>query len=389
MGGPYHGALRLVTIVVAAVCAVVIHAQDGSVGIGTTVPDASALLDLTSTRKGLLMPRMTTAERDAILLPARGLMVFNSTSMRFEYNAGTALTPVWQPLLATTDATGVIGDVLTSQGPGLPATWTSLADLVDERAWRMGGNANPVSTILGNLRTTGDVDLSIRAGNATLIYLDGTAGRIALRGPVSIDGDTSPLTLSGTVGSVGDIMVSKGAGKTPSWVAAQELPVWSLLGNTGLGASATLGTTDTASLRITTNGRERIHVRGTDGSVRIDALAGAPSANSAQHQTGVLIADADGRLLKVDAEALRRMTGVYSGRYVNTSAETQFNVVVTLPAGAQIDQEASITVTPEGATSVSISPFIVRSSRMVDRFTISFPGGLDPGEAVNWMVVER
>ena len=36
------------------------------VGIGTTTPDASSALDITSTTKGLLMPRMTAAERDAI-----------------------------------------------------------------------------------------------------------------------------------------------------------------------------------------------------------------------------------------------------------------------------------------------------------------------------------
>ena len=35
------------------------------VGIGTTMPDASAALDITSTTAGLLPPRMTTAERDA------------------------------------------------------------------------------------------------------------------------------------------------------------------------------------------------------------------------------------------------------------------------------------------------------------------------------------
>ena len=46
------------------------------VGVGTTNPDASAVLDITSTKKGLLIPRMTDDERKAIDNPADGLMVY-------------------------------------------------------------------------------------------------------------------------------------------------------------------------------------------------------------------------------------------------------------------------------------------------------------------------
>jgi len=389
MGFPYKGALRLVAAVVIFVaCGGVMHAQDGSVGIGTLVPDASALLDMSSTSKGVLVPRMTVVQRDAILLPAHGLLLFNTSTERFEYNAGTAGQPQWRPLLATVDASGVVGDVLTSQGPGLPPQWIGLAELVDGRAWRMGGNANPTSTVLGNLRTAGEVDLSIRAGNATLIHLDGAVGSIGLRGPVLIEGDASPLILDGRAGNDGSVLVSKGAGKTPAWMPPAELPVWQLGGNRETGSDAQLGTLDTVSLRVVTNGQERLRVHGADGSVSIATLADAVTADSVQ-DVGAVVADASGRLMKSTPAALRRLAGMHGGRYTNTGSETQFNVVITLPAGVQVDAETSITVTPEAATSVSISPFIVRSSRMTDRFTISFPGGLDPGEAVNWMVMAR
>ena len=49
------------------------HAQ---VGIGTATPNASSVLDVSSTTKGFLPPRMTTTERDAISSPAQGLMIF-------------------------------------------------------------------------------------------------------------------------------------------------------------------------------------------------------------------------------------------------------------------------------------------------------------------------
>ncbi len=48
----------------------------GQVGIGTTNPAASAALDIESTTKGLLIPRLTQTQRDAIDSPATGLMIF-------------------------------------------------------------------------------------------------------------------------------------------------------------------------------------------------------------------------------------------------------------------------------------------------------------------------
>lgn len=58
-----------------------LKAQD-NVAINATgaSPDPSAMLDVASTSKGLLMPRMTTAQRDAITSPADGLMIVNTTS---------------------------------------------------------------------------------------------------------------------------------------------------------------------------------------------------------------------------------------------------------------------------------------------------------------------
>jgi hypothetical protein len=52
--------------------------NSGNVGIGTTTPNASALLDLSSTSKGVLFPRMTEAERVAIANPVAGLVVYQT-----------------------------------------------------------------------------------------------------------------------------------------------------------------------------------------------------------------------------------------------------------------------------------------------------------------------
>ena len=59
---------------------IVIQATTHNVGIGVAAPLASALLDVTSTTKGFLPPRMTTTQKNAIATPAAGLVVYDSTT---------------------------------------------------------------------------------------------------------------------------------------------------------------------------------------------------------------------------------------------------------------------------------------------------------------------
>ncbi len=58
-------------------------------------PDNSAMLDIRSTSKGMLVPRMTIAQRNAISLPATGLLVYCTDSKQYHYNKGTIEAPNW------------------------------------------------------------------------------------------------------------------------------------------------------------------------------------------------------------------------------------------------------------------------------------------------------
>lgn len=70
-----------------------------NVGIGTATPAASAQLDVSSTTKGFLPPRMTAAQRSTISSPTNGLLVFQTDypSGLYYFNAG-----VWSKLSETT-----------------------------------------------------------------------------------------------------------------------------------------------------------------------------------------------------------------------------------------------------------------------------------------------
>ena len=71
------------------------------IGINNENPDASAALDITSTTGGLLPPRMTTTQRDAISA-AKGLVLFNTTTNTLQINEGDATTANWLSLTAST-----------------------------------------------------------------------------------------------------------------------------------------------------------------------------------------------------------------------------------------------------------------------------------------------
>ncbi len=119
-------------------------------------PDASATLEVTggaANNKGLLLPRLTTAQRNAIANPAKGLLIFNTTTNEVQTNVGTPASPSW----STTPAAG----------------------------WNLTGNSgtNPATNFIG---TSDNQPLVIRANNAE-------AARVLANGRVGI-GVAAPET---------------------------------------------------------------------------------------------------------------------------------------------------------------------------------------------------
>ncbi|GGD40900.1 hypothetical protein GCM10011514_01210 [Emticicia aquatilis] len=61
---------------------------------GTDIPHSSSILDIRSTNKGILLPRMLASSRDAIISPQQGLLIYNTSTNQFDYHNGTS----WQQL---------------------------------------------------------------------------------------------------------------------------------------------------------------------------------------------------------------------------------------------------------------------------------------------------
>ena len=84
---------KTTTLILVMLCSLASMAQ---VGIGTATPNANAALDLVSTTQGMLFPRMTSAQRNAISSPATGLTIFNTDLNLIQTNKSTTSTANWK-----------------------------------------------------------------------------------------------------------------------------------------------------------------------------------------------------------------------------------------------------------------------------------------------------
>ena len=152
-------------------------------GVGTATPNASAQLDVTSTTKGFLPPRMTGAQRDAISSPIAGLMVYCSdcgAGGQPQYYNGTS----WRdmiggaargPGLIVGDAAlgGIVAYIYQAGDPGYNSAIqhgliASISDLSSAIQWWNGGNTTTgaTGTTLGSgLSNTNAVIASQGPGN--------------------------------------------------------------------------------------------------------------------------------------------------------------------------------------------------------------------------------
>ncbi|MBX7181897.1 MAG: hypothetical protein K1X82_07280 [Bacteroidia bacterium] len=159
-----------------------IQAQN-NVGVGTISPDVSAVLDVSSSTKGMLVPRLTTLQRLAISNPATSLLVYDVNFECFYYFKSGSST--WQSMcetnfdslfvnIATIDtiwANVIYADTIISGVSNIDTLYignvpidTVIGEAVSKNAWLLLGNlnTNPAINFLG---TIDNVDLVFRTNN--------------------------------------------------------------------------------------------------------------------------------------------------------------------------------------------------------------------------------
>lgn len=76
----------------------------GNLGIGTSSPNANAILDVVSTTKAFMPPRMTTAQKNAVASPTAGMVVYDTDMKGISFYNGTAWTTTNNKNVATKTA---------------------------------------------------------------------------------------------------------------------------------------------------------------------------------------------------------------------------------------------------------------------------------------------
>lgn len=129
-------------------CTLCIKAQ---VGVGTTSPSANAALEVFSTNKGLLLPRLNASQQDAMQTPSEGLIVYNTTSRKVQVYTNTET--MW----------------ITS---GLPTSYNSSATIMSNLSVHQvitATNTQPIQKIQFEFTTgsSGTIELTIYEGSGT------------------------------------------------------------------------------------------------------------------------------------------------------------------------------------------------------------------------------
>ena len=196
------------------------------VGIGVLIPDSSAVLDLYSTERGFLLPRLTNKQRDSISNPATGLMIYNLMTSDVQLNTGTPALPVWTGMQHKADSTvtsvTATGDISTSSKtseliPGMTLSPPAGTYLVLFNGQYGLTASEPVSTVQAviDLQAAYNELMAIPATNITHAAVFGNgetlvpgvyvvAGATSMAGILTLDGggDTNSVFIVRTSGAL-------------------------------------------------------------------------------------------------------------------------------------------------------------------------------------------
>ncbi len=201
-----------------------LHAQN--IGIGTGNPAPSALLDLSSSNRGFLAPRMTTAQRTAIVSPAKGLLVYDTDVNALYHHNGSAWAAVGGGggafVLPYTNSLASASALfnLTNTGDGKAIMATSTSSFTP--AIEGNGNGTGGYGVVGNSASVSGYGIYGLNATGTAVYGFSANGGTALRGNspsgyALLTNGNLRLTGGNTNPSAGAVLTSTDANGNAVW----------------------------------------------------------------------------------------------------------------------------------------------------------------------------
>ncbi len=206
---------KIITLAVFTLLLQHVFAQS-NVGIGTLSPDPSSVLELNTSDKGFLAPRLTTAQRLAIASPARGLLVYDTdVPCFFYYESG------WQSLCSSVivGPTGLTGNTGVTGGTGSTGATGDT------------GDTGPT----GTTGSTGPTGLTGATGATGVTGVTGDTGSTGSTGSTGATGVTGDTGATGITGATGDTGVTGATGNTGATGVTGDTGATGITGPTGLG----------------------------------------------------------------------------------------------------------------------------------------------------------
>lgn len=226
-----------------------IYAQNVGISSDGSTPDNSAMLDIKSTSSGLLIPRLTLSQRNAISSPATSLIIYQTDNTPgYYYNAGTSSSPNWVRLATTgLDGSGVATRVAFWSGTNTLSSNTNL--YWDNTNGRLGiGTSSPGS----KLEISGTADLTLR--NDQTLSNSGNDLAVINLGDAYSGSQARILVERGAAGSGGDNPTDISFWNTPDGsVTLTERMRIRNDGNVGIGT-----TTPSAKLHVVSQASQKI-----------------------------------------------------------------------------------------------------------------------------------
>ena len=287
-------------------------------GIGTTTPDPSAQLEVSSTTKGFLPPRMTTEQRDNISNPATGLIIYNTTTNILEYKIASG----WVSLISNPDGVNA-GEMQYWDG----SAWVVIPSSTNDGAiltvvdgiptWVAGSGAPTISNAVG-----GDTEATVTFTAPASTGGTAIAGYTVTSSPggITATGVSSPITIQGlTNGTAYTFTVT--ATITPSSASNPVTPA-------NEPDAPTIGTA-------------------TGGDTQATVTFTPPASDGFAAITGYTVTSFPGGITKTGASSPITITGL------TNSTPYTFTVTATNSIGTGAASAASNSVTPATVPSVT------------------------------------
>ncbi len=215
--------LKQLFIALLLLASVQVFAQNVGVNADGSVPDNSAMLDVKSISRGILIPRMLQSERLAIVNPAKGLLVYQTDGVDgFYFNKGTPSTPNWILLgaagaIGATGATGVTGATGAQGIQGIAGVTGAVGATGSVGATGVTGatGAQGIQGVTGATGATGSIGVTGATGLIGATGAKGTTGSTGatgVTGATGTTGSTGATGVTGTTGSTGATGVTGATG---------------------------------------------------------------------------------------------------------------------------------------------------------------------------------